>query len=83
MLAVKLSTQVCGKYPANRKDVFWVIMDLEKAFDTIDRHDMSQMLSVYRVELKLLNACVKNFYVDSMTCVRVKMDVSEWCPVNT
>ena len=29
--------QVCEKYLANGKDVFWAFMDLEKAYDTIDR----------------------------------------------
>ena len=29
--------QVCEKYLANREDVFWAFMDLEKAYDTIDR----------------------------------------------
>ena len=28
--------QVCEKYLANGKDVFWAFMDLEKAYDTID-----------------------------------------------
>ena len=28
--------QVCEKYLANGKDVFWAIMDLEKAYGTID-----------------------------------------------
>ena len=28
--------QVCEKYHANGKDVFWAFMDLEKAYDTID-----------------------------------------------
>ena len=32
--------QVCEKYLANGKDVFWAFMDLEKAYDTIDRHGM-------------------------------------------
>ena len=32
--------QVCEKYLANSKDVFWAFMDLEKAYDTIDRHGM-------------------------------------------
>ena len=32
--------QVCEKYLANGKDEFWAIMDLEKAYDTIDRHGM-------------------------------------------
>ena len=32
--------QVCEKYLANGIDVFWAFMDLEKAYDTIDRHGM-------------------------------------------
>ena len=48
--------QVCEKYHANGKDVFWAFMDLEKAYDTIDRHGMSQMLRVYGVGGKLLKA---------------------------
>ena len=39
--------QVCEKYLANEKDVFWVLIDLEKAYDSIDRHGMWQMLRVY------------------------------------
>ena len=41
--------QVCEKHLANGKDVFWAFMDLEKAYDTIDRHGMWQMLRVYGV----------------------------------
>ena len=73
--------QVCEKYLANRKDVFWAFMDLEKAYDTIDRHGMWQMLRVYGVGGKLLKA-VQSFHVDSTACVRVGNDVSEWFPVN-
>ena len=32
--------QVCEKYLANGKDVFWMFMDLEKTYDAIDRHGM-------------------------------------------
>ena len=56
-------------------------MDLEKAYDTIDRHGMWKMLRVYGVGEKLLKA-VQSFYVDSRACVRVGNDVSEWFPVN-
>ena len=45
--------QVCKKYLANVKDVFWAFKDLEKAYDTIDRHGLWQMLKVYGVKLKL------------------------------
>ena len=39
-------------------------MDLENAYDMIDRHGMWQMLRVYGVGGKLLEA-VQSFYVDS------------------
>ena len=51
------------KYRQNGKDVFWELIDLEKAYDTIDRHDMWQMLRVYGVGGKLLKA-VQSFYID-------------------
>ena len=79
--AVFAVRQVCEKYLANGKDVFWVLMDLEKAYDTVDRHGMWQLLIVYVVGGKLLKA-VQSFYVDSRACVRVGNDVSEWFPVN-
>ena len=67
--------QVCEKYLANGKDVFWAYMDFEKAYDTIDRHGMRQMLRVYGVGGKLLKA-VQSFNVDSGACVRVGNDVN-------
>ena len=60
--------QVCEKYLANGKDVFWAFMDLEKP-DTIDRHSTWQMIIVYGVGGKLLKA-VQSFYVDSRACVQ-------------
>ena len=63
--------QVCEKYLANGKDVFWVFVDLEKACGTLDRHGMWQMQRVW-IWRKLLKA-VQSFYVDS----RVGNDVSE------
>ena len=73
--------QECKKYLANGKDVFVAFMDLEKAYDTIDRHGMWQMLRMYGVGGKLLKV-VQSFHVDSKACVRVGNDVSEWFPVN-
>ena len=46
--------QVCQKYLENGKDIFWAFMDLEKAYDTIDRHGTSQKLRVYGDGGKLL-----------------------------
>ena len=73
--------QVCEKYLTNGKDVFYAFMDLEKAYDAIDRHGIWQMLRVYGVGGKLLKV-VQNFYVDSIACVQVGNDASEWFPVN-
>ena len=61
--------QVCENYLANGKDVLWAFMDLEKAYDTIDRDGMWQMLRLYGVGGKLLK--VQSFYKDSTACVRV------------
>ena len=73
--------QVCEKNLSNVKDVFWAFVDLEKVYDTIDRHGMWQMLRVFGVGGKFVKA-VQSFYVDSRACVRVGNDVSEWFPVN-
>ena len=43
------AVQVCEKYLANGKDVFWAFIDLQNAYDTIYRHGMWQMLRVYGV----------------------------------
>ena len=56
-------------------------MDLEKAYDTIDRHGMLKMVRVHGVGGKFLKT-VQSFYVDSWACVWVGNDVSEWFPVN-
>ena len=37
-------SQVCEKYLVNLKDVFWAFMDLEKAYDTIDRDGVGWMI---------------------------------------
>ena len=61
--------------------MFCTFRDLDKAYDTIDRHGMWQMLRAYGVGGKLLKA-VQSFYIDSWACVRVGNDVSDWFPIN-
>ena len=71
---------MCEKYFANVKDVFWAFM--EKAYATIDRHSMWQMLiRVYGVGGKWLKA-LESLYADSRASVRGGTNVSEWFPVN-
>ena len=59
------------------KDVFCVFMDLEKAYDMIDRKGIWQMIRMYGVGGKLLKA-VQSFCKENTTCVWVGNDVSEW-----
>ena len=46
-------------------------MDLEKAYDRVNREALRQVLRMYDVGGKLLNG-IKNMYVNSLACVRVK-----------
>ena len=72
--------QVCEKYLAKGKDVFWAFMDLEKAYDRVDRDALWRVLRLYGVGGNLLKA-VQSFYVGSRACVRVGSEVSEWFTV--
>ena len=58
-----------------------IYIDLEKAYDTIDRHGMWQMLRVYGVGGKFWKA-VQSLYIDSGACVLVGNQVSDFFPVN-
>ena len=56
--------QLCQKFLAKGKDLFWAFMELEKAYDSVDRDALWQVLRFYGIGGKLLNA-VQSFYVDS------------------
>ena len=62
--------QACEKYLAKGRESFWAFMDLEKAYDRIDRAALWTVLGFYGVGGKLL-AAVKSFYKNSRACVRV------------
>ena len=66
---------------ANLKNIFCSFIDLEKAYNTIDQHDIWEMLRVYGVRGKFLKA-VQSFYVDSSSCVWVGMDLIKWFLTN-
>ena len=51
-------------------------IDLEKAYDRVNREALWQVLRMYNGEGYHLSG-IKNIYVDSSACVRVKMDESE------
>ena len=54
--------QLCEKYLANGKALFWAFVNLENANDTIDQPGMWQMQRVYGVGKKLLKAA-QSFYI--------------------
>ncbi len=57
-------SQVCEKHFAKGTDVFWTFMDLEKAYDRIDREGQWTILRLYWPRGRLLTG-VKSFYVNS------------------
>ena len=72
--------QLCEKYLRKGKDVYFAFLDLEKAYDRVDREAMWNVLRLYGVGGRLLRA-VKSLYKDSKACVRVGDELSEWFPV--
>ena len=51
-------------------------MDLEEAYDRVNREELWQLLRMYDVGGKLLNG-IKSVYVNSLAYVRVKGNESE------
>ena len=72
--------EICEKYLRKGKDVYFAFLDLEKAYDRVDRDAMWNVLRLYGVGGKLLKA-VKSMYAGSKACVRVGNEMSEWFTV--
>ena len=72
--------QICEKFRAKGREVFVAFMDLEKAYDRIDREALWKVMGMYGIGGKLLTA-VKSFYMESRACVRVGDGESEWFAV--
>ena len=64
------------------KKLYLGFMDLQQAFDRVDRNALWQVLMIYGVGGKLLNA-IKSMYVDSEACVRINGMEGEWFKVNS
>lgn len=64
------------KYIQRRKKLYAVFMDLEKAYDRVDRKALWEVLKIYGVGGKLLEA-VKSFYRNSRAFVRMNGEESE------
>ena len=73
--------QICEKKLEKHQEVFWAFMDLEKAYDRIDREALWQVLGVYGVGGCVLKG-IQSFYAGSRACVRVGSEMSDSFEVN-
>ena len=57
--------------------MYFAFLDLEKAYDRVDREAMCDVLRLNEIGGRLLRG-VKSLYVGSKACLRVGNEVSEW-----
>ena len=63
--------QIGEKTREKKSRAYVGFIDLEKAYDRVNREALWQMFRMYDVGSKLLSR-IKSMYVDSLACVRVK-----------
>ena len=68
--------QIGDKAKEKNHSVYMGFIELEKAYDRVNREALWQVMRMYDVGGKLLNG-IKSMYVDSSACVRVKGGESE------
>ena len=47
---------MCEKFLAKEKDLFWAFMEVDKAYDRVDKNTLWQVLRLYGVGGKMLKA---------------------------
>src|SRR5215469_16162091 len=62
---------LCEKFREKGREVYMAFMDLEKAYDRIDREALWKVVHKYGIRGKLLDA-MKGLYIDSRACVKVE-----------
>ena len=66
---LKVTEGLIDDEQARGKNLVYVgVMDLEKAYDRVNRKVLWQLLRMYDVDGKLLNS-IKSMYVNSLACV--------------
>ena len=68
--------QLCEKMKEKGKKVWIAFMDLEKAYDRVDREALWQVLRIYGIGGRVLRG-IMSFYVEGKACVRVGGELSE------
>ena len=71
-----------GESTGEKCRVYVGFMDLETAHDRVNREALWQVLRMYDEGGKLLNS-IKSMYVNSLACVRVKGDESEFFRIDS
>ena len=69
--------QMCEKMEEKKKNLYLEFMDLQQAYDTVNREALWQVLMIYGVDGRLLKG-IKSLYDESEACVRVNRMESEW-----
>jgi len=72
--------QLSEKYVGKGKDLYVAYMDLEKAYDRVDRDAMWRVLGMYGINGDLLKA-IQSLYAESEARVRVCREEGEWFSV--
>jgi hypothetical protein len=74
--------QMTEKVKEKKKKLYLGFMDLQQAYDRINREALWQVLLMYGVGGKLLNG-IKSMYNGSEACVRINRVESEWFKIDS
>ena len=74
--------QIGEKAREKKRRVYVGFIDLEKAYDRVNREVLWKVLRMYDVVGKLLSV-IKSMYIDSSACVRIKGGGSEWFRIDS
>ena len=74
--------QINEKYTESGKELYLAFMDLEKAYDSVDRAALWRVMEMYGVGGKLIKA-VESMYEGGKACVRVCGEETPWFDVET
>ena len=72
--------QINEKFVDKNKSLYFAYIDLEKAYDRVDREAMWRVLGMYGINGQLLKA-VQSLYGKSEACVGVCREEGEWFEV--
>ncbi|GFS16387.1 retrovirus-related Pol polyprotein LINE-1 [Elysia marginata] len=74
--------QLCGKTIEYNNELHLIFVDLEKAFDRVDRNKLWKVLECYGIHGQLLDS-VRAIYKNSQSAVRTASGLTNWFPVTS